>query len=379
MTRARHGCRRATHQGLFTISKGTGRQKLPGAPRLGRRLQRSQGRANFNPGDAKLQTLADGKADAGFEELLEMRTIPATTAPSLQTVKALADDGTPFPTTFNRHFDRNNYLAWLASAAILLGNWDTVNQNFGLYQPLGGDRFYFSALGLTAPWATRNSPARPCTRSGTGASAPGGTAARTGAFSPSLATWRAAAGGSGRNPQQAPDRCRRQAVAGRLPPIVEAPGAPPMSATWRQGIGHAHAAMGGQRSVPVNVISQNRGFFCKVLQRPLLYWLAVSDKGGLGGLGLARAPSTPRASPSSYQVRVARAGGRLAGLFARRHPECCVTRAGVGPHAAELWERRPPAIPRCSVTASDADGETQRVAFDGAQFRRPDPWTAICA
>ena len=96
---------------------------------------------NFNP-DARLQTLADGKAGPGFEELLEIENDSGNHGAIVQTVKALADDGTPFATSFNRHFDRNNYLAWLASA-ILLGNWDTVNQNFGLYQPLGGDRFYF--------------------------------------------------------------------------------------------------------------------------------------------------------------------------------------------------------------------------------------------
>lgn len=91
---------------------------------------------NFNP-DARLQTLADGKAGPGFEELLEIENDSGNHGAIVQTVKALADDGTPFATSFNRHFDRNNYLAWLASA-ILLGNWDTVNQNFGLYQPLGG-------------------------------------------------------------------------------------------------------------------------------------------------------------------------------------------------------------------------------------------------
>lgn len=96
---------------------------------------------NFSE-DAKLRTLADDKAGAGFEELLEIESDSGNHGAIVQAVKALADDDTPFATTFNRHFDRNNYLAWLASA-ILLGNWDTVNQNFGLYQPLGGDRFYF--------------------------------------------------------------------------------------------------------------------------------------------------------------------------------------------------------------------------------------------
>ena len=96
---------------------------------------------NFNA-DARLQTQANGKAGPDFEQLLEIENDSGNHRAIVNAVQALQNDGTPFDTSFQRYFDRNNYLAWLASA-ILLGNWDTVNQNFGLYQPLGGDRFYF--------------------------------------------------------------------------------------------------------------------------------------------------------------------------------------------------------------------------------------------
>ncbi|MDQ8035843.1 MAG: CotH kinase family protein [Pedobacter sp.] len=78
---------------------------------------------------------------ANFEKVLEIengtdhRTL-------LSMIDAVNDESTDFNTTFSHYFNRNNYLTWLA-VNILMGNHDTENQNFALYQPAGGERFYF--------------------------------------------------------------------------------------------------------------------------------------------------------------------------------------------------------------------------------------------
>ena len=54
----------------------------------------------------------------------------------------LNDPGSNFDTVFDKYFDKSNYLTWLATN-ILMGNRDTINQNFALYQPKGSDKFYF--------------------------------------------------------------------------------------------------------------------------------------------------------------------------------------------------------------------------------------------
>ncbi len=44
--------------------------------------------------------------------------------------------------TVEKYFNRNNYLTWMA-VNIVMGNKDTVSQNFFLYNPLYSDTFYF--------------------------------------------------------------------------------------------------------------------------------------------------------------------------------------------------------------------------------------------
>lgn len=50
-----------------------------------------------------------------------------------------ASDGS---TLIDEYFDRDNYLTWLAYN-ILMGNIDTTSQNFYLYSPLNGSKWYF--------------------------------------------------------------------------------------------------------------------------------------------------------------------------------------------------------------------------------------------
>jgi len=48
----------------------------------------------------------------------------------------------PIETTFNKYFDDDNYFSWLAYN-ILVGHIDTQSENFYLYSPHNGNKFYF--------------------------------------------------------------------------------------------------------------------------------------------------------------------------------------------------------------------------------------------
>lgn len=95
---------------------------------------------NFNQDDKLVLNAGDPGPD--FEDVLEIENSSGDHSAVIAMVNALNDDSTDFNTTFNRYFNRNNYLAWLATN-ILMGNHDTRSQNFALYQPAGGERFYF--------------------------------------------------------------------------------------------------------------------------------------------------------------------------------------------------------------------------------------------
>ena len=60
----------------------------------------------------------------------------------VQMIEDINNEDTDFNAIFAKYFNRNNYLSWLA-ANILLGNRDTINQNFALVQLDGTSRFYF--------------------------------------------------------------------------------------------------------------------------------------------------------------------------------------------------------------------------------------------
>ena len=63
----------------------------------------------------------------------------------VQMIDDINNEDADFNAIFAKYFNRNNYLSWLA-ANILLGNRDTINQNFGLVRLEGTSRFYF------VPW-----------------------------------------------------------------------------------------------------------------------------------------------------------------------------------------------------------------------------------
>ncbi|QXL83257.1 CotH kinase family protein [Comamonas sp. NLF-1-9] len=87
----------------------------------------------------------DGNAGPDFEKVLSIESDSGDHRAIVHLTRALGDETQDFNTVFRTHFNTNNYLSWLASV-ILLGNSDTQNQNYGLYQPLGSEKFYFT------PW-----------------------------------------------------------------------------------------------------------------------------------------------------------------------------------------------------------------------------------
>lgn len=129
--------------GLFTHVENVGKEYLQNRQwNTGSNIYKAEN-YSFNS-DARLQLDGNGapvnKAD--FERVLELENGGADNRTLLAMTNAVADDNADFNATFNRYFNRNNYLTWLA-VNILLGNRDTQNQNFYLYQPSGGERFYF--------------------------------------------------------------------------------------------------------------------------------------------------------------------------------------------------------------------------------------------
>lgn len=77
-----------------------------------------------------------------FEKTLSLEADNKNHKKLIDMLTALNDPATDFNTFFAKYFDKSNYLTWLATS-ILMGNRDTVNQNFALYQPAGSDKFYF--------------------------------------------------------------------------------------------------------------------------------------------------------------------------------------------------------------------------------------------
>ena len=57
-------------------------------------------------------------------------------------LESINDKTVPIEETFEKYFDADNYFTWLAFN-ILIGNLDTQTQNFYLYSPQNGDKWYF--------------------------------------------------------------------------------------------------------------------------------------------------------------------------------------------------------------------------------------------
>lgn len=129
--------------GLFTHVEKMGKEYLAnrGLPVDGNLYKAEEFR--FQPDPRLALTAAGAPVDkAAFERVLSLEADNGNHAALLEMLAALDDPATDFAAFFERHFDRSNYLAWLATS-VLMGNRDTTSQNFALYQPKGSRKFYF--------------------------------------------------------------------------------------------------------------------------------------------------------------------------------------------------------------------------------------------
>jgi spore coat protein H len=78
---------------------------------------------------------------AAFERILETKG-NRDHSKILQMLDELNDEYIPIELTFEKYFDPDNYFTWLAFN-ILVGNVDTRSQNFYLYSPKNGIKWYF--------------------------------------------------------------------------------------------------------------------------------------------------------------------------------------------------------------------------------------------
>lgn len=90
----------------------------------------------------KLKDNGDVLSKTNFEKTLSLEADNKNHKKLIEMLTALNDPATDFNAFFAKYFDKSNYLTWMATS-ILMGNRDTVNQNFALYQPNGSDKFYF--------------------------------------------------------------------------------------------------------------------------------------------------------------------------------------------------------------------------------------------
>jgi spore coat protein H len=65
--------------------------------------------------------------------------------------------GIPIEQTFTKYFDSDNYFTWLAYN-ILVGNLSTENQNFFLYSPQNGNKWYFLPWDYDAAFPLQDRP-----------------------------------------------------------------------------------------------------------------------------------------------------------------------------------------------------------------------------
>lgn len=144
--------------GLFTHVEKMGKEYLAnrGLPTDGNIYKAED--FDFRP-NPNLAIDAAGKVvdKAKFELVLSLEADNNNHKPLLAMIDDVNNESIAFDTTFAKYFDRNNYLTWLATN-ILFGNRDTVNQNFGLYQAKGSDKFYFVPWDYDGAFGFENQP-----------------------------------------------------------------------------------------------------------------------------------------------------------------------------------------------------------------------------
>jgi spore coat protein H len=129
--------------GLFTHVEKMGKEYLAnrGLPTTGNIYKANAFEFRDSPALA-LDTTGYPVNLSEFELVLELENDNKDHRLLSDMIAAVNDEAQSFETVFQKYFDKNNYLAWLA-VNILVGNRDTSDQNFALYQPKGTSQFYF--------------------------------------------------------------------------------------------------------------------------------------------------------------------------------------------------------------------------------------------
>jgi spore coat protein H len=100
-----------------------------------------------------LDIYAHPKDKKKFDDSIELKN-GKNYSKLVEMVYALNSDDSNFEEVFNKYFNFNNYITWLA-VNILTENIDTISQNFYLYNPEGTSKFYFLPWDYDGAWGTR--------------------------------------------------------------------------------------------------------------------------------------------------------------------------------------------------------------------------------
>jgi spore coat protein H len=101
------------------------------------------------PDQLKLKTDENYNKKA-FESILEIQGSDDHTK-LLQMLEDVNNNALNINSVFERYFDQDNYLTWIA-ANILFGNYDTMSQNFFLYSPTNSEKWYFLPWDYDGGW-----------------------------------------------------------------------------------------------------------------------------------------------------------------------------------------------------------------------------------
>ncbi|MEA3228100.1 MAG: CotH kinase family protein [Campylobacterota bacterium] len=115
----------------------------------------------YNAGNCMFEPLDELRVDSkgvpldeeAFGTILEIRT-GDDHSNVMKVMEAIHSD-TPIDMVIEKHFNRENYITWLA-INLVLSNKDTTYHNFYLYNPLYSEKFYFIPWDYDGAWATKN-------------------------------------------------------------------------------------------------------------------------------------------------------------------------------------------------------------------------------
>lgn len=96
----------------------------------------------FNEYPGQIRLVNDPLYDeSAFSQILEIKG-DKDHSKLIQMLRDINNEGFPIEESFGRYFDADNYFTWMAYN-ILIGNVEVVSQNYLLYSPKNGNKWYF--------------------------------------------------------------------------------------------------------------------------------------------------------------------------------------------------------------------------------------------